>query len=199
MRKLLIVTHAFPPNPAPGSARAWRLYKYLPEFGYETYVITASPQDKPSPRLTWVPVPARSFGERVLRKFVFPSDEDIQWIFPASRAAEAFIAATPMDAVLSTVPYIQDHIIGYRLKKNFNLPWIADYRDPIVGNPFRQSTGIPGLSDRFLNARFFASADLLVSVTDYAKQAWIQRSPEVASKSVVIWNGYDPEETIAPK
>ena len=39
MRKLLIITHAFPPNPAPGSARAWRLYKYLQEFGYETRIL----------------------------------------------------------------------------------------------------------------------------------------------------------------
>ena len=199
MRKLLIVTHAFPPNPAPGSARAWRFYKYLQEFGYETHVVTASPQDEPQSRVTWVPVPARNLGERILRKFVFPYDEDIQWTLPAFHAAERLIAATPMDAVLSTVPYIQDHIIGYRLKKKFDLPWIADYRDPIVGNPFRRSTGIPGMADRFLSARFFTAADLLVAVTDYGRQAWIRRSPAVESKSAVIWNGYDPEEPIAPK
>src|ERR1700693_1679146 len=79
MRKLLIVTNAFPPCPAPGSARAWRLYNYLPEFGYETYVVTGSRPDKTQPRVTWVPVPSRNFGERVLRKFVFPFDDDIQW------------------------------------------------------------------------------------------------------------------------
>jgi len=199
MPKLLIVAHAFPPSPAAGSARAWRFYKYLQEFGYETYVVTASPQDAPQPRVTWVPVPPRNLGERILRKFVFPCDEDIQWTLPAIRAAQSLIAETSMDAVLSTVPYIQDHVIAYRLKKKFKLPWIADYRDPIVGNPFRRSTGIPGMSDRLLNARFFTAADLLVAVTDYGRQAWIGRSPEVESKSAVIWNGYDPEEPIVPK
>lgn len=198
MRKILIVTHAFPPNPAPGSARAWRLYKYLQEFGYETHVLTASPPDKPQPRVTWVPVPIRNFGGRVLRKFVFPVDEDIQWTLPAIRAAERLIAVTPMDAVLSTVPFIQDHVIAYRLKKKFGLPWVADYRDPIVGNPFRRATGIPGMADRLLNSQFFATADLLVAVTDYGRQAWIGRFPEVESKSAVIWNGFDPEETILP-
>ena len=174
------------------------MYKYLQEFGYETHVLTASPPDKPQARVTWVPVPARNFGERVLRKFVFPSDEDIQWTLPALRAAEKLIAATPMDAVLSTVPYIQDHVIAYRLKRKFRLPWIADYRDPIVGNPFRRATGMPGMADRLLNSRFFATADLLIAVTDYGRQAWIGRSPQVESKSAVIWNGFDPEEPILP-
>jgi glycosyltransferase involved in cell wall biosynthesis len=199
MRKLLIIAHAFPPNPAPGSARAWRLYKYLPEFGYETYVVTASRPDKPQPRVTWVPVPAKNLAERLLRKYAFPVDEDMLWAFPVLRAAQRLIAETPMDAVLSSFPYIQSHIIAHRLKKKFGLPWIADYRDPIVGNPFRQVTGLPGLTDRFVSGRFLAAADLLVSVTDYGRQAWIQRHPEVASKSAVIWNGYDPEETIAPR
>jgi glycosyltransferase involved in cell wall biosynthesis len=199
MRKLLIVTNAFPPCPAPGSARAWRLYNYLPEFGYETYVVTGSRPDKTQPRVTWVPVPSRNFGERVLRKFVFPFDDDIQWTLPAIRAAGNLIAETPMDAVFSTVPYIQSHVIAYRLKKKFGLPWIADYRDPIVGNPFRRATGIPVMVDRFLDARFFASADLLVAVTDYGRKEWIQRRPEVEGKSTVIWNGYDPAEPIGPK
>lgn len=54
------------------------------------------------------------------------------------------------------------------------------------------------VADRFLNARFFSAAGLLVAVTDDGRQAWIGRSPEVESKSAVIWNGYDPEEPIVP-
>jgi glycosyltransferase involved in cell wall biosynthesis len=199
MRKLMIITHAFPPSPTPGSARAWRLYKYLPEFGYETHVLTASRPDHQQPRVTWVPVPPRNLVERTLRKYVFIADEDIHWTLPALRVARQLIAETPMDAVLSTVPYIQDHVIAHQLKKKLGLPWIADYRDPIVGNPFRRSTGMPGMADRFLGARFFDAADLLVAVTDYGREEWIRRCPEVESKSAVIWNGYDPEEAIAPK
>ena len=198
MRKLLIVAYAFPPHAAPGAARAWRFYKYLPEFGYETYVLTASCPDQPQPRVTYIRPPARNLGEKVLRRFFFPTDEDVLWTLPATRAARRMLIDTPMDAVLSTVPYIQDHTIAYRLKREFGLPWIADYRDPIVGNPFRRTTGIAGAVDRLLDARFFENADLLLSVTDYVRQAWIRRCPDVATKSAVIWNGYDPEEVIAP-
>jgi len=165
---------------------------------YETHVVTASQPDVPQPRVTWVPVPPRNLFERVLRKYVFIADEDIQWTLPALRAARQIVAENRIDAVLSTVPYIQDHVIGYRLKQRNGLPWVADYRDPIIGNPFRRATGMPGMMDRFLGTRFFKTADLLVAVTDYGRQEWIERSPEVESKSAVIWNGFDPEEAIAP-
>ena len=199
MRRLLLLAYAFPPNPASGSARAWRFYKYLPEFGYEIHVITASPADIPQPRVHRVAAPRRNFNERVLRKFLFPFDEDISWTLPALTAARDLHRETPFDVVLSTVPYIHDHIVALVLKKEFGMPWIADYRDPIVGNALRIRHGISAEVDRFLDARFFHNADLLVAVTDRARQEWVERAPEVASKSEVIWNGYDPEEVIQPK
>ena len=199
MRKLLIIAYAFPPFPAPGSARAWRFYKYLPEFGYETHILTASRPDKPLPRVTFVPPPPRSFLERVLRKFFFPADDDVLWIHPAITAAKRLIAETPVDAVLSTIPPIHGHTVAYLLKKRTGLPWIADYRDPVVGNPFRTTQGLPGLVDRVMDRRFFRTADLLVAVTDRVVAEWIQSRPEVAGKTAVLWNGFDPDEYIVPK
>ncbi len=199
MRKLLLIAYAFPPFPAPGSARAWRLYKYLPEFGYETHVITASLPDVPKPRVTYVPPPSRSLTEMVLRKYAFPADEDVLWTPRALHAAENLVTQEKFDAVLSTFPYLNVHMAAYQLKKQFGLPWIADYRDPLVGNPFRTASGLPGLIDRYLDRRFFRAADLLIAVSDCVKDEWTKRSPKVKNKTAVIWNGFDPEEQIGPK
>jgi glycosyltransferase involved in cell wall biosynthesis len=198
-RNLLLIAYAFPPNPAPGSARAWRFYKYLPEFGYNVHVITASPAEHVRPNVEWVPLPERGLREKVLRRVFFPVDDDISWAQPALRAAKQMMANTRIDAVLSTVPFIHDHLIALVLKRDFGIPWIADYRDPVVGNPFRPTTGVPGMVDRFLDARFFAHADLLIAVTDRVQREWIERCPEVAGKTAVLWNGYDPEENIEPR
>lgn len=135
----------------------------------------------------------------MLRRFFFPFDESVSWTLPALTAARHLHREVPFDAVLSTVPYIHDHIVALALKKEFGMPWIADYRDPIVGNPFRVPHGLSGSVDRFFDARFFHNADLLVAVTDKVRQEWIERVPEVAAKSDVIWNGYDPDEAITPK
>lgn len=199
LRRLLLVAHCFPPNPAPGSARAWRFYKYLPEFGYETHVITATRPEQPVERAHWVEAPPKNFSEKVLRKFFFPYDDEVSWTLPALRAARRLMAETPMHAVLSTVPFLPDHLVALAIKRRYRVPWVADYRDPIVGNPFRSTEGLPGSIDRFLDARCFANADLLVAVTDRVRQEWVQRCPEVAAKTAVIWNGYDPEEPIFAK
>jgi glycosyltransferase involved in cell wall biosynthesis len=199
MRKLLIIAYAFPPFPAPGSARPWRFYKYLPEFGYETHVLTGSRPEERLPRVTYVPIPEVSFTERVLRKFLFPWDDDVLWTRRAITAARRLLAETPMDAMLSTIPPVHGHTVAYMLKRRTGVPWIADYRDPTVGSPFRAPSGLPGWMDRFMEKRFFAAADLLLTVTDHIRQEFIQRWPEVEGKTAVLWNGFDPEEEIGPK
>jgi glycosyltransferase involved in cell wall biosynthesis len=50
-----------------------------------------------------------------------------------------------------------------------------------------------------MERRFCKAADLVVTVTDRLQQEWIQRHPESAAKTAVIWNGFDPEDCIAPK
>jgi glycosyltransferase involved in cell wall biosynthesis len=162
-------------------------------------VITASHPDQAYPRVQFVAPPPKDILEKVLRRFFFPYDESVSWVFPALRAAQELVEQIPMDAVLSTVPYLHDHIVALALKRRYGIPWIADYRDPLVGNPFRTTHGFPGMMDRFFDARFFSAADLLVAVTDRIQTEWNERCPEVAAKTAVIWNGYDPEEPIGPK
>src|SRR4051794_15550419 len=41
-KPVLLLAYHFPPDNASGSARPFRFYKYLPEYGYEPHVITAS-------------------------------------------------------------------------------------------------------------------------------------------------------------
>ena len=179
--------------------RAWRFYKYLPEFGYETHVITASRPDTLHPGVTWVQTPAKNLAERIFRKLFFPNDEDVLWILPALVAARRYLAANPMDAILSTIPPIHSHSIGYRLKQEFALPWVADYRDPVVGNPLRTYRGLAHWLDGWMERRYSKAADLMVTVTDILQEEWIRRYPEARAKTATIWNGYDPEEHIAPR
>lgn len=50
-----------------------------------------------------------------------------------------------------------------------------------------------------MEKHFFKSADLLLTVTDYVRQEFIQRWPGIESKTAVLWNGFDPEEDIGPR
>ncbi|MCB0602002.1 MAG: glycosyltransferase [Saprospiraceae bacterium] len=67
-----------------------------------------------------------------IRANFFIPDPRIGWNrFALAEAAKIFHQGT-VDAVITTGPPQSTHLIGLSLKKKFNLPWIADLRDPWV-------------------------------------------------------------------
>jgi glycosyltransferase involved in cell wall biosynthesis len=133
-------------------------------------------------------------AECVLRRFVAPSDDGIAWFPYAATAAARWIEQDGASLVLSTSPAVSTHLAAMRLKSRYGVKWIADFRDPIVGNPFR-----PGSRrfDAFLEPRIFQQADALIANTDALEQTWLQRYPQHRRKISLLWNGFDPEEAIA--
>jgi len=200
-----MLPYHFPPENTTGAARPFRFYRYLPEFGYRPYVVTAGHPDPASPldNVWHVPnrflVPSRDtlagVTEMALRKFLFPSDEGLLWTRPAIAVAEKVVRAHSIGAVFSTAPPFTAHMAALELKRRLGVKWIADFRDPLVGNPFRVQSGLPAYVDRLLERRIFRSADALITITDAIGEGWARRSPASAGKIHVIWNGFDPAET----
>jgi glycosyltransferase involved in cell wall biosynthesis len=62
---VLLTACRFPPENIVGSLRPGRFFRYLPEVGYEPYVLTASPQPRPGPRVS---APAERAGAELLRR-----------------------------------------------------------------------------------------------------------------------------------
>jgi glycosyltransferase involved in cell wall biosynthesis len=200
-KPVLLLAYHFPPDNASGSARPYRFYKYLPEYGYEPHVITASPQTGVQlPRITFVPAPSPTrrtlFGwvERGLRKTIFTSDEGMVWAHEAKKAVARAMRQTKFYAIVSTFPPINSHLVGSWAHRKFGVPWIADYRDPLVGNPFRPASGLPGWTDRLLEHHFLRHADASLCVTDVVLREWRAQRPAAASKIHLLWNGFDPED-----
>lgn len=50
MRKVLIITFYFPPNPTVGSQRPYRLAKYLPKYGWEPIILTPKLKAESQPK-----------------------------------------------------------------------------------------------------------------------------------------------------
>jgi glycosyltransferase involved in cell wall biosynthesis len=65
MKRLLLITHAYPPCPEVGSLRPAGLAKYLPDFGWEALVLTVKIE---GPRPPWATVVETGY-EDVLRKW----------------------------------------------------------------------------------------------------------------------------------
>jgi glycosyltransferase involved in cell wall biosynthesis len=199
-KTVVILAFYFPPDNLAGGARPYRFYKYLPRFGYETRVVTVAPQDGNSSRgdIQYVPHP-RDRGklplltERVARRLLAPNDDGISWYPYAAAAARRWIEHDGASVVLSTSPAVSTHLAAMRLKRRFGVKWIADFRDPIVGSPFRAGSR---RFDAFLEPRIFRQADALIANTDALERTWLGRYPQHRHKISLLWNGFDPEEAI---
>ena len=65
-----------------------------------------------------------------VRARAFVPDARIGWVKPTSRAILKKLKHQPVDLIVTTGPPHSMHLIGLRIKKATDLPWIADFRDP---------------------------------------------------------------------
>ncbi len=130
----------------------------------------------------------REWGSRLL---VTP-DSRIGWIVPGVRAALQSIRKRRPDVIYSTSPCMSAHLIAMIASVWTHIPWVADFRDPWRGNPFRQ-LGFRSLDvwDAVLEWLVLRFATRVVCNTPTMRQALIKRRPFVDGKSATILNGFD--------
>jgi glycosyltransferase involved in cell wall biosynthesis len=94
----------------------------------------------------------------------------------------------------SSYPYTV-HLIALLVHKFYRKPWIADFRDPWVGNkamqkdlPFRKKL------DAWMERKVVENASFILNVTPALTEMYKVRYPEYASKMITITNGFDPAD-----
>jgi len=206
-KKLIIIAHDFPPENAPGAARPYRFAKYLPEHGFDVHVVAAecaadtgegAPDHTPF-RLSRVRVDKANrmtgFAEWFERHCLL-YHETLPWVPAVAQRVGEELAAAPDSMLLTTSPPVAAHLAGVCLKLRYGVRWIADFRDPIKGNPFRVRTG-SGIYNSTIQHAIVGLADAVLTVTD-AMPSIVPADLGGSKKVHVLWNGYDPEETIGP-
>jgi hypothetical protein len=203
---LVFLAYVYPPDNYAGAARPARLAKYLERLGHPVSVIAATPEEGCRIEGNVYRVrgemegnAGKSFSgyvEKAARILLFRHDEGFTWIPRAVNLAKRWRDMDPKPVVLSTSPPLTTHLAALVLKKNLGWRWIADFRDPLVGNPFRLGSLVRG-SDRLLERAIFRNADAMIANTDAVLDSWIARYPQWRAKCHVVWNGFDPEEALA--
>jgi hypothetical protein len=205
IRKLLMFAFHVPPSEATGARRPFRFAKYLTHHGYQTHVITASQQFSDAPWKWALPAPdgepgrgarvGSQLGRAVQR--LLPYNDQLPWVPYATEAAERFLTSTRPAAILSTSPPVACHLAAMAIKARYGIPWIADFRDPIYGNPSRNRKW-GWLWDAPIDRLILSQADAVIANTDQAAAMFTRRYPDWAGKIHLIWNGFDPEHALAP-
>ncbi len=200
-RAVLMFAYYFPPGNFTGARRPLRFARYLRGHGYHTHVVTAQPQSGASPWPDAVcALPDRSWKTMAAQALhrVLPYNDQVTWVPAAVEAARAVCRAQRPEAVISTSPPVASHLAALAVKRLCGLPWVADFRDPLYGNPSRDRWW-GGLWDAPVDRLIAREADAIIANTDAAADMLRARYPRLARKIHLIWNGYDPEAAIGPR
>jgi glycosyltransferase involved in cell wall biosynthesis len=204
-KKVLLITHEYPPIGGPASIRYMQFSKYLPNYGWKPIVLTVKnpsflikkdkslkvPRNTKIYRSITIPTftlyKALSYfiGNKASDAIFFP-DPYIGWILNTIIKGYQIIRKEKIDLILVGCSPNSSAIIGYILKKLTKKPFIIDFRDPYAGNPSNDYfSGIHKYIDKKLEQRIIQSLDSAITVTE----SFIKYFP-YKEKFTVIPNGY---------
>ena len=116
----------------------------------------------------------------------------------AFRAACKLIEEEKVDAIITTSPPHSTQLVGLKLKKKYNLPWLADLRDPWTGIYYYDKLYLTNFSkrrDAKMEKSVLENADGVVVVSDDIKRNLLSKSEKLEEKKFhVIPNGFDEED-----
>lgn len=202
--KVLLLAYWYPPENTSGAARPSRFARYLPQCGFEPRVVaapfeSAGPADERVRRTpsTASGAPARllSRAADVVQRYLLPYNDRLPWIPHAVETAEQWWRQEPFEAVFSTSPPLASQLAALELKRRLGVRWIADFRDPLLDNPFRTRRW-PFPYDAMVEQAILRNADAVVANTEAMADIWRRRYPQWSRKIHVIWNGYDPADEV---
>ncbi|MEO5377582.1 MAG: glycosyltransferase [Magnetococcus sp. DMHC-6] len=208
-RVLLIAFHFPPARGASGLQRTLKFARDLPTFGWEPLLLTAHPRahlltgaeqmaDIPSS----MPI-HRAFALDAARHLAiagrFPRllalpDRWSSWWLGAIPTGLRMIQRYRPQVIWSTHPIATAHLIGLTLHRLTALPWIADFRDPMVTPVYPEDQRVRKVY-RWLEQRALTSCTKAVVVTPGMADLYHSRYPQLPQHHLtVITNGYDEND-----
>ncbi|MFT3717868.1 polysaccharide deacetylase family protein [Pseudorhodoferax sp.] len=211
-RRALMVAFHFPPQSgSSGVLRTLNFVKHLPRSAWQADVLTAQPRayeqvrtdlvEEVPPSVEIVRAMALDTARQLSLYGKYPltlalPDRWSSWWLPAVWAGWRQLRQGRVDLLWSTYPIATAHLIGVTLARCSAVPWVADFRDPMLNGDHPREPLKRRLWQR-LEQSVMRHAALCVFTTERAAAAHRQRYPAFAHKCVVIENGYD-EESFVP-
>jgi len=114
------------------------------------------------------------------------------WRRFAVEAGKDILRQQDIKAMISSSPPETSHIIAKRLKDEFKVPWVADFRDPWTQHYYYSYSPLRKVIERRLELNTLSTADTMVTVSQPAADDLhsLHRKKPV----YIIPNGFDPAE-----
>jgi hypothetical protein len=207
-RRVLMVAYHFPPLAgSSGIQRTLRFVQHLPTFGWLPLVLTikASAYERISPDLD-AAVPdgvtvRRAIGFDAARQLAIGGsymawmsrpDRWMTWRFDGVRQALRMVREFEPQVLWTTYPIATAHVIGAEVQRRTGLPWVADFRDPMVQDNYPDDAETKRQFEE-IERRAVERASLHLFTTPSALQLYRQRYPQAALRMELLENGYDED------
>lgn len=209
MKTVLMIAFHYPPaGYSSGIQRTLKFSQYLAESGWRPVVLTAHPRAYRLSRedqLADIPssvVVHRAFALDASRhlalfgrypRFASLPDPWVSWWLGAVVSGLALLKKYRPRLIWSTYPIATAHLIAHTLHRRTQLPWVADFRDPMTEGDYppdeRQHQAYSEIESRTIHR-----ADRCVFTTPGAVRMHAERYPEIDSDRLeLVPNGYDEE------
>lgn len=218
MKTVLFITYFFPPLAGAGVGRTLKFSRNLPELGWKPIIISASENVQYTKDYSLLKEVSKELDVHRIGHKKLPSSEiqylrnklkiaydfpDIfkNWYLPAYQEARKILNKEKIDLIFSSSAPFTSHFIAMKLHDEFNIPWVADFRDPWSGNDILNSHYEKMLVKplryrikskiKYEERRIIENADRTI-VTSWYHQQQLRELHHVSSdKLEVITNGYD--------
>jgi hypothetical protein len=135
--------------------------------------------------------PLRSFFRRQYYSLLRIPDMRSDWIKSAIPAGRRLIEEWRPDIILASAPPYTGLVIGSRLARVFGIPWVADFRDLWVDNPYYSEPAWRRAIDTVFERLTLRNAARLVTVSPIWAEQLRGRHGRAAE---VVYNGYAQED-----
>lgn len=126
----------------------------------------------------------------------FIPDARVGWVKPSVKYLSDYLENNDVDVVITTGPPHSLHLIGKQLKKELNVKWIADFRDPWTTIHYHKSLRLNKTSEKkhkALEAAVLNTADVVTVTSPTTKKEF----EKITNKPIeVITNGFDITEEV---
>ena len=131
-----------------------------------------------------------------IRGNFFIPDARVNWAKSAIKEALRIVKSHKIEKIITTGPPHSTHLIGLHLKKQLNLKWIADFRDPwtdifYVKSFYRLS--FAKKKDKLFERKVLSNANAIITTTSENFQKDLQSKISINQNFFKIYNGYDSD------
>lgn len=126
----------------------------------------------------------------------FP-DATLWWAYQAVQYIEQNMDLQEFDLIYTTSGPHAAHLVGYYLKKKYNIPWVADFRDEWLNNPYSDFDLNNNPYHKLvycLEKRIVTNASHIIAISNYIKQNYSNTFGIERHQVSSITNAYDEED-----